>query len=76
MSGDGTTRFFLTNLVFCRSQLGPDLQTVVLDMALDDQIERVKKRHKGEESAIEMCKVDIANFFNNKSDICIRPSMK
>ena len=62
MSGDGTTRFFLTNLVFCRSQLGPDLQTVVLDMALDDQIERVKKRHKGEESAIEMCKVGIANF--------------
>ena len=62
MSGEGTTRFLLTNLVFCRSQLGPDLQTVVLDMALDDQIERVKKRHKGEESAIEMCKVDIANF--------------
>ena len=56
-----TTRFFLTNLVFCRSQLGPDLQIVVLDMALDDQIERVKKRHKGEESAIEMCKVGIAN---------------
>jgi len=41
---------------FVRSQLGADLQIVVLDMALEDQMERVRERNKGEESAVEMCK--------------------
>ena len=44
-----------------RSQLGPELQVVVLDMALEDQVERVRERNKGEESAVDMCKVAITN---------------
>ena len=45
-----------------RSQLGPELQIVVLDMALEDQMERVRERNKGEESAVEMCKVGVTNY--------------
>ena len=47
-----------------RSQLGPELQMVVLDMALEDQIERVRERNKGEESAVEMCKVGVTKILN------------
>ena len=43
-----------------RSQLGPELQIVVLDMALEDQMERVRERNKGEESAVELCKVGVS----------------
>ena len=46
-----------------RSQLGPELQIVVLDMALEDQMERVGERNKGEESAVEMCKVGNSNDY-------------
>ena len=47
-----------------RSQLGHELQIVVLDMALEDQMERVRERNKGEESAVEMCKVAITNLLS------------
>ena len=33
-------------------------------MALEDQIERVRERNKGEESAVEMCKVGVAKILN------------
>ena len=59
MSGDGDRYIQVCpGLTWsCRSQLGPDLQIVVLDMALEEQMERVAERNKGEESAVEMCKV-------------------
>ena len=44
--------------------MGPELQMVVLDMALEDQIERVRERNKGEESAVEMCKVGVTKILN------------
>ena len=43
--------------------MGPELQIVVLDMALEDQMERVGERNKGEESAVEMCKVGNSNDY-------------
>jgi len=49
---------------FVRSQLGAELQIVVLDMALEDQMERVRERNKGEESAVEMCKVATSNLLS------------
>jgi len=39
-----------------RGWLGPELQIVVLDMELEKQLERVRKRHGGVESAVEMAK--------------------
>lgn len=45
-----------------RSQLGPELQIVVLDMALEQQMDRIRERNKGEESAVELCKVGITNY--------------
>ena len=42
-----------------RSQLGPELQIVVLDMALEEQMKRIQERSKGEESAVELCKVGV-----------------
>ena len=33
------------------------MQIVVLDMELEEQLERVRKRHGGVESAVEMAKV-------------------
>ena len=43
-----------------RSQLGPELQIVVLDMDLEEQMKRIQERSKGEESAVELCKVGVA----------------
>ena len=37
--------------------MGPELQIVVLDMSLEDQMERVRGRHGGEEAAVDMFKV-------------------
>ena len=45
--------------VSSRSQLGPELQIVVLDMTLEDQMERVRRRHGGEDSAVDMFKVGV-----------------
>ena len=44
----------LTNL---RGWMGPDLQIVVLDMKLEDQMDRMRKRHGGHESAVDFAKV-------------------
>ena len=44
--------------------MDPELQIVVLDMALEEQMERVGERNKGEESAVEMCKVGNAYDYN------------
>ena len=37
--------------------MGPDLQIVVLNMSLEDQMERVRSRHGGHESAVDFAKV-------------------
>ena len=45
---------------FCktfRGWMGPELQIVVLDMSLEEQLDRVRKRHAGHESAVDMAKV-------------------
>ena len=44
----------LTNI---RGWMGPDLQIVVLDMKLEDQMDRMRKRHGGHESAVDFAKV-------------------
>jgi len=41
---------------YVRSQLGPELQIVVLDMSLEEQMKRTRERSKGEESSVEICK--------------------
>ena len=40
-----------------RGWMGPDLQIVVLDMSLEEQMERIRKRHEGNENAVELAKV-------------------
>ena len=42
--------------------MGPELQIVVLDMDLGEQMKRIQERSKGEESAVELCKVGITNY--------------
>ena len=46
---------FLT--VFTRRHLGPDLEVVVLEMTLEEQMERIKSRHDGNDNAVQMMKV-------------------
>jgi len=41
---------------FVRSQMGPDFMFVVLHMELEDQMVRIRKRHHGDEGAVEMMK--------------------
>ena len=40
-----------------RSRLGPDLVFVVLDMTLEQQMDRIRGRHDNDEAAVEMMKV-------------------
>eukprot|EP00091_Calanus_sinicus_P007752 TRINITY_DN18998_c0_g1_i1.p1 TRINITY_DN18998_c0_g1~~TRINITY_DN18998_c0_g1_i1.p1 ORF type:complete len:119 (-),score=49.30 TRINITY_DN18998_c0_g1_i1:62-418(-) len=47
---------------FIRSKLGPDLVFVVLEMSLADQQERIRKRHKGDEAAVELLKANFEMF--------------
>jgi len=42
---------------FVRSQLGPELEIVVLEMSLEEQMERIRGRHEGSEDAVDMMKV-------------------
>ena len=42
-----------------RSQFGPELQIVVLDMAVEDQMERLRGRHGGDVAAVDMFKVRV-----------------
>ena len=37
--------------------MGPGLQIVVLDMSLEEQMDRVRKRHGGDERVVDMLKV-------------------
>ena len=37
--------------------MGPDLELVVLEMTLEDQMERVRARARGSEQAVEILKV-------------------
>ena len=40
-----------------RSQLGPELEIVVLEMSLEEQMERIRGRHEGNQDAVQMMKV-------------------
>ena len=40
-----------------RSLLGPKLEIVVLEMTLEEQMERIRGRHEGSENAVDMMKV-------------------
>ena len=40
-----------------RSIMGPDLELVVLEMTVEDQMERVRTRARGSEQAVEILKV-------------------
>jgi len=67
---------------FVRSQMSPELQIVVLDMTLEDQMERVRGRHGGEEAAVDMFKAvyDISEPAQedepNTIDLKVTPDMK
>ena len=37
--------------------MGPDLELVVLEMTVEDQMERVRARARGSEQAVEIMKV-------------------
>ena len=37
--------------------MGPDLVFVVLDMTLEQQMDRIRGRHNNDETAVEMMKV-------------------
>jgi hypothetical protein len=50
---------------FARAELGPDLQMVCLSMALQDQMERVKKRHAGDEAKVDLMKVTVDTMHCN-----------
>jgi len=45
---------------FVRSKLGPDLVFIILDMELEQQVERIRGRHDEDESAVNMMK----EFYN------------
>ena len=47
-----------------RSQLGPELEIVVLEMSLEEQMQRIRARHEGSEDAVQMMKVPIYNYAN------------
>merc|ERR1711962_725821 len=39
-----------------RQELGPELEIAVVEMTLEQQVERIRKRHKGNEQAVDMLK--------------------
>lgn len=43
-----------------RQELGPELEIAVVEMTLEQQVERIRKRHKGNEQAVDMLK----KFYN------------
>ena len=52
-----------------RSQLGPELEIVVLEMTLEEQMERIRSRHEGSQHAVDMMKVGLVCAFLCKSNI-------
>ena len=44
-------------MVFVRGELGPELEIVVLEMTQEEQMERIKGRHEGNQDAVQMMKV-------------------
>ena len=44
-------------ILLARSIMGPDLELVVLEMTVEDQMERVRARARGSEQAVEILKV-------------------
>ena len=44
-------------ICYSRSKLGPDLVFVMLEMDLENAVERLSKRHHGDETTTEMMKV-------------------
>ena len=56
LSGRDLSHHLLSSPLF-RSQLGPELEIVVLEMTLEEQMERIRGRHEGSENAVDMMKV-------------------
>ena len=46
-----------------RAKLGPGLKIVCLAMAMEDQVERVRERHVGDESVVELMKVIVGKIW-------------
>ena len=62
--GEACPAWLYDGVGVCRTRMGPDLVFVVLDMSMEDQIERLRKRHKGDETALQTLKVwDWRKFF-------------
>jgi len=47
---------------FIRARLGPSLVFIVLEMNTEDMMERLRKRHKGDETAVETLKTTAEGF--------------
>ena len=53
----------IKNVIF-RRELGEDLEIIMLEMSVEEQEERVRARHEGNQHAVDIMKVDfnISNF--------------
>ena len=52
--------------------MGPELQIVVLDMSLEEQMGRMRKRHMGNEAAVEFAKVNEAEGHSQIKRVYLR----
>ena len=48
-----------------RTELGDDLEIVLLEMTVEGQEERIRARHDGNQHAVEMMRVRIVFCFRN-----------
>ena len=48
-----------------RTELGDDLEIVLLEMTVEGQEERIRARHDGNQHAVEMMRVSIACYRND-----------
>ena len=53
----GNKLYLLNSIDIFRAELGGDLCMVVLDIAEEEQMKRVKSRHGGDENMMELAKV-------------------
>ena len=49
--------------------MGPDLQIVVLDMSLEEQMERIRKRHEAMRTPLIWQRLDVINVDSGDCDI-------
>ena len=51
----------IKNVIF-RRELGKDLEIIMLEMSMEEQEERVRQRHEGNQNAVDVLKVFISTF--------------